>query len=115
MNVGSIFFEDKDSELASLRDVSKSASQRIGLSSHADTKGRSSGSGCGGPAEQLVEKSQFISRTFGKHPSGAEARVDFAAFAARLKPCPFKTETAQMSFSASCKVVPCYKEWPVSL
>jgi hypothetical protein len=26
-------------------------------------------------------------------PSGAKARVDFAAFAARLKPCPFKTLT----------------------
>jgi hypothetical protein len=24
-------------------------------------------------------------------PSGAKARFDFAAFAARLKPCPFKT------------------------
>jgi hypothetical protein len=26
-------------------------------------------------------------------PSGAKARVDFAIFAARLKPCPFKTST----------------------
>jgi hypothetical protein len=26
-------------------------------------------------------------------PSGAKARVDFASFAARLKPSPFKAET----------------------
>ena len=26
-------------------------------------------------------------------PSGAKARVDFAALTARLKPCPFKTST----------------------
>jgi len=26
-------------------------------------------------------------------PSGAKARLDFAAFAARLKPCPFKAST----------------------
>ena len=28
-----------------------------------------------------------------KHPSGAKARIDFAALAARLKSCPFKTAT----------------------
>jgi hypothetical protein len=28
-----------------------------------------------------------------KRPSGAKARIDSAAFAARLKSCPFKTET----------------------
>ena len=37
-----------------------------------------------------------------ERPSGAEAHVDSAAFAARLKPCPFKAAR----FSAACKAVP---------
>jgi len=34
-----------------------------------------------------------------KYPSAAKAGTDFAAFTARLKPCPFKAA----SFSAACK------------
>jgi hypothetical protein len=37
-----------------------------------------------------------------RRPAGAKAHLDSIAFAARLKPCPFKT----LSFSAACKVVP---------
>src|ERR1700679_78697 len=43
-----------------------------------------------------------------KHPAGAEARVDIAAFAARLKSCPV-TKPWQIafdwSFSAACKAL----------
>jgi hypothetical protein len=33
-----------------------------------------------------------------KAPSGAKARVDFTDFAARLKPCPFKTMVSGQVF-----------------
>jgi hypothetical protein len=38
---------------------------------------------------ETLNKSLLLSNI----PSGAKARVDFAAFAARLKACPFKTST----------------------
>jgi hypothetical protein len=50
-------------------------------------------------AEQAAEKGLFSREKPEKHPSGAEARVDFAVLTAQLKPCPFKAT----SFSAACK------------
>jgi len=35
----------------------------------------------------------FLACSIEMRPSGAKARIDFAAFAARLKPCPLKTST----------------------
>jgi ceramide glucosyltransferase len=50
-------------------------------------------------ARQGAEKGLISIPVPEKHPSGAKAHVDFAALAARLKPCPFKTS----SFPAVCK------------
>jgi hypothetical protein len=51
-------------------------------------------SSCGGPklagAKEAAEKGLDLKARFERHPSGAEAHVDLSAFAARLKPCPFK-------------------------
>jgi hypothetical protein len=55
-----------------------------------------------GTTEETAEKLRFSGKTGEIHPSGAKARHYFVAFAARLKPCPFKTT----EFSAACKVVP---------
>jgi hypothetical protein len=48
---------------------------------------------CGifGTAEQAAEKGRNQEKSELKRPSGAEAHIDFEAFAARLKSCPFKT------------------------
>jgi hypothetical protein len=48
------------------------------------------------------EKGLLRGQTNEKHTSGAKAHVDFAAFTARLKSCPFKAA----SFSALCIVIP---------
>jgi hypothetical protein len=62
-----------------------------------------------GTTEEAAEKGIDLLRDFGQVPAGAKARVDFEAFAARLKPCP-DTEpspiSAGMSFTAACEVVP---------
>jgi hypothetical protein len=42
---------------------------------------------------QVAEKLRISGEIGEKRPSGAKANADFAAFAARLKPCPFKTST----------------------
>jgi hypothetical protein len=39
-------------------------------------------------AKEAAEKGIHSIRTQDKHPAGAEAHVDFAALAARLKSCP---------------------------
>jgi hypothetical protein len=39
-------------------------------------------------AKEAAEKGLILDETPEKHTSGAEAHVDFAAFAARLKSCP---------------------------
>src|SRR5271166_1381312 len=51
-----------------------------GLSNHRDVS-------LGG-AKQDAENGLIVSELGGKPPSGAKARVDFAALAARLKSCP---------------------------
>jgi hypothetical protein len=58
-------------------------------------------------AEQAAEKGLDFIRTSEIHPSGPEGLIDFAAFTARLKSCPFKTT----SFSAACKA-PTYQSCP---
>ena len=42
-------------------------------------------------AKEAAEKGLIAGVDSEKHPSGAEAHVDFAVLAARLKSCPFKT------------------------
>jgi hypothetical protein len=46
-----------------------------------------------------VEKVHSAPVVFEKHPSGAKAHVDIAAFAARLKSCPFKAISLFAAFS----------------
>jgi len=59
-------------------------------------------------AEALIDNvavccfSASLSSGEGKRPSAAKAATDFAAFAARLKPCPFKAG----EFSAASEAVP---------
>jgi hypothetical protein len=48
-------------------------------------------------AKQAAEKGLILEERPEKHTSGAKALVDLIAFAARLKPCPFKT-AAQSAF-----------------
>jgi hypothetical protein len=65
-------------------------------------KARGLGGLCG-TAEEAAEKRMFTGLKNPKnHPSGPKGHVRFVAFAARLKPCPFKTS----SFSAGCEAVP---------
>jgi hypothetical protein len=52
-----------------------------------------------GMTEQLAEKVLILSELGRKHPSGAKAHIDLIAFAARLKPCPFKTSPLGEFFS----------------
>jgi len=52
-----------------------------------------------GTTEQVAEKDLIHGKTHEKHPSAAKAGIDFAAFTARLKSCPFKE-------SAPCGVFP---------
>jgi hypothetical protein len=40
--------------------------------------------------QAVCGRQQVAAALRGEHPSEAEARVHFEAFAARLKPCPFK-------------------------
>jgi hypothetical protein len=51
-------------------------------------------------AKQAAEKGLILEERPEKHTSGAKALVDLIAFAARLKPCPFKT-AAQPEFFRS--------------
>jgi hypothetical protein len=51
-----------------------------------------------GTTEQLAEKVEFAYSGWEKHPSGAKARANIAALAARLKPCPFRTAAQQVFF-----------------
>jgi hypothetical protein len=44
-----------------------------------------------GTAKEAAEKGSNQEESELKRPSGAEAHIDFEAFAARLKSCPFKT------------------------
>jgi hypothetical protein len=52
-------------------------------------------------AEQAAEKWGRGDESFQELPSGPKGPIDFAAFAARLKSCPFKAE----SFSAACEAL----------
>jgi len=88
---------------AALRPAAESGKSRIpirrlrpGLGRHcaASRLGRQSPRGrthCG--------KGWFSGEMPERHPSGAKAHADFAAFTARLKSCPFKAKR----FSAACK------------
>jgi peptidyl-prolyl cis-trans isomerase SurA len=67
-----------------------------GLKPH-DVAGRQHGT-----AEEAAEKVGVSGEIGEKHPSGAKARLDFAALMERLKSYPFKA----MSFSAACEAVP---------
>jgi hypothetical protein len=44
-------------------------------------------------AKQAAKKGMLPGMRPEEHPAGAKAQVDFAALAARLKSCPFKTWT----------------------
>src|SRR5208337_3976561 len=58
-----------------------------------------------GGALGVAEEGLYLNEGAEEHPSGAEARFDFAAFSARLKPCP-DTEPSGfvrgLSSSAAC-------------
>jgi hypothetical protein len=49
-------------------------------------------------ASQVTEKVEFACSGWEEHPSGAKARANIAALAARLKPSPFKTAAQQEFF-----------------
>jgi len=58
-------------------------------------------------AEQAAENGSFSVGAGQEHPAGAEARLDFEMFMARLKSCSFKKvarKPTDSSFFSACKV-----------
>ena len=66
---------------------------------------------CGicGPTKGAAERAERLVKVKRNHPSAAKAGTHFAAFAARLKSCPFKTSPEQSVFPQPLKSCPCYK------
>jgi metallo-beta-lactamase class B len=62
-----------------------------------------------GTTKEAAEKRERSSEFDRLGAAGAKARIDFGAFAARLKSCPFYKTSPDQNFSATCKVVPCYR------